>query len=636
MTSAIKYRPDIDGLRAIAVLSVIIFHFDHSWLPGGFIGVDVFFVISGFLITSIILKEANNGQFKISNFYIRRAKRIFPALILVLLLTWIISWFVLLESEFKPLGKHIYSGAFFFSNISLLKEVGYFDVSADLKPLLHLWTLSLEEQFYIFWPLFILLAVKKKWKIGKTTLWIFIVSFILNVFLISKFSSSTFYLIHTRAWELLAGALISIYSFKFASRINLYSAIGMLMILASVFVLAKGTMYPGLYALMPVIGTVLIIASGPTALINKFLSSKILVFIGLISYPLYLWHWPILSFLNISENNQPPFIAKLAAILFTFAFSFLTYRFVEFPLRVNKKFSDKTVAVFLSFILFFVGVLGLITKNQSGWALLNEDKLADTFKVPRFHTVNCMNSFPELKGKYCNLSGDGADVALIGDSHSLAIYPGFEEYFKKDGLNVIQLGKGACLPFIDVEVQNAGNKDICHEVMKPSFDIILNNKKIKKVFLAASWKSFLADGASRKLKDLRSSDNHSNEDIFKIGLIRTMTILQKAGKEVIFMHSVPTLNYSPKACVKLRKLQFGETRKDCTISKDEAYVEQDRYRKIVGGILKSFPNVKTFNPIDVICEARICELIINGEVLYRDEDHLSADGARYLSTKFNF
>ena len=300
-----KYRADIDGLRALAILSVVIYHAFPNLIVGGFVGVDIFFVISGFLITAIILENLINGTFSFTNFYIRRVTRIFPALFLVLLSCYALGWFALYASEFKQLGLHIAASAGFVQNLVLWSESGYFDIDSIFKPLLHLWSLSIEEKFYIFWPLTRWFLIRRKINILKVTLIILCISFAINVLTINSFPTATFYSPLSRFWELLCGAVLA-YATVYRKEVttnftlkhsNALSSLGMLCILAALFTINKDDAFPSWWALLPTVGSVMLIAANNQAWINRtILSNKLMVWLGLISYPLYLWHWPLISF----------------------------------------------------------------------------------------------------------------------------------------------------------------------------------------------------------------------------------------------------------------------------------------------------------------------------------------------------
>ncbi len=339
-----KYRPDIDGLRAIAVGSVLTYHAFPSLLPGGFIGVDIFFVISGFLITTIILQSLAAGDFSYRDFYARRIRRIFPALILVLAATLAFGWYVLLSGEFAQLGKQITGGAAFFANFVFLGEASYFDATAETKPLLHLWSLGIEEQFYIFWPLLLGLVWRRRWPILRVTLAVATISFLVNVLTVQPHRAAAFYSPLSWAWELMAGGLLAGMRWQAAASPatsrpalkHVQSIVGVGLIVLGLFVTRSTQAFPGWWALLPVLGAVSCIAAGPNGVLNRYLlSNRVMVWVGLISYPLYLWHWPLLSYARIVEGGEPSLRVRVMLVVAAIVLAWATYRFVERFVKVH-------------------------------------------------------------------------------------------------------------------------------------------------------------------------------------------------------------------------------------------------------------------------------------------------------------
>ncbi len=440
-----KYRKDIDGLRAVAVLAVVLYHAFPEMLKGGFTGVDVFFVISGFLISTIIFENLEKNTFSFTEFYARRIKRIFPALFLVLTACYVFGWFVLLADEYKQLGKHIASGAVFISNITLWNEAGYFDNSAETKPLLHLWSLGIEEQFYIAWPLLLWAAWKRKFNLLTLTIIFALASFYLNVRDIKVDPVATFYAPQTRFWELLCGSLlawITLYKqsviveieTKFDGWIahalrknkskendkilsNLLAFIGFFLLLYGCLRINKELSFPGKWALVPVLGAVFLIFAGPNAWVNRVvLSNRFAVWFGLISFPLYLWHWPLLCFIRIVDSELPTSSIRLVAIIFSILFAWLTYKFVETPLR----FVVQTKATVLALLLLAlaVGVLGYITCVYDGFASRSIVRVSEALFTPKSRQLE-----QDFAGRYITspraaVSESSKPIILIlGDSY---------------------------------------------------------------------------------------------------------------------------------------------------------------------------------------------------------------------------
>ncbi len=367
-----KYRPDIDGLRAVAVGLVVVFHAFPGVLPHGFIGVDVFFVISGFLISTMIFRQVEAGTFSITSFYARRLRRLFPALIVVLAAVYIAGWWLLLPGELAQLGKHVAGGAGFSANLLLWAEAGYFDAAGESKPLLHLWSLGVEEQFYLFWPVLLRLLWRPRFNLLTGAIVVASASFYVNIIHVRLHADAVFYLPATRLWELLGGAVVGYLNLHAAERSRrvlarlghalkhvLYdrkstippeqvlrsfgSIVGMLCIVIALVAVMKH--FPGRFALWPVLGTALIIAAGPDALPNRLLRMRGVVWVGRISYPLYLWHWPILCFARIGwPADGASVAARLALVAGSVVLAWLTYRFIEMPVRYSSRHQTAKMA----------------------------------------------------------------------------------------------------------------------------------------------------------------------------------------------------------------------------------------------------------------------------------------------------
>ncbi|MDH4402476.1 MAG: acyltransferase family protein [Burkholderiaceae bacterium] len=440
------YRPDIDGLRAIAVLAVVLFHGFPQTFRGGFIGVDVFFVLSGYLISRIIFEQLNQDTFKFFDFYARRIKRIFPALLIVLVAVYIAGWFTLLADEYGQLGQHIAAGAAFISNFVLWGEAGYFDNSAHTKPLLHLWSLGIEEQFYIVWPLLLWLASKLRFSLFALTLILAALSFYMNVTGIKSDAVATFYSPQTRIWELLIGSglawcavykkdaladvVISIdkcvWRHKtvadpvrvYTRMANILSCLGFILLIYSLIRFNRDLQFPGKWALIPVLGTAFIVAAGPFTWLNtKILSNKVLVWFGLISYPLYLWHWPLLSFAWIVEASPPSASTRLGLILLSIALAWLTYRLIERPIRFGKHGGLKVCLLVV--LMLILGGVGLGTYYERGFPFRKNVQLADALYTTEAHNIEA-----NLVASYRNYAGGEPGhsskpvVLIIGDSYN--------------------------------------------------------------------------------------------------------------------------------------------------------------------------------------------------------------------------
>ncbi len=521
----LRYRADIDGLRAIAVLSVVIFHYFPSFLPGGFVGVDIFFVISGYLITSIILKSASHKSFSYSDFYKRRIIRIFPVLSIVLISCLIIGWIYLFQDDYKSLGKHVFSGAFFISNLTLWNESGYFDSQSYLKPLLHLWSLGIEEQFYILWPVVILLCFRRgnlKRNILLSCALIFIISYMVSILTISNDGGANYYSPASRFWELMAGAIISTLKFMGinTSRSRFMSSVGILTIFMSIAFINEKMAFPGYIAIFPIIGASLIIASdGNDRMASKLLSLKPFIFIGLISYPLYLWHWPVYSFYRTIFSGSPTPHELLILTAIAFFLAIVTYYFVEKPIRNFSKRKASSIA--LAAIVFCAGLIGACVYlmngvkdrdiNKSAGEYASVTDVYDYYKYGELlrggicHSVLIKDSL----SNGCVKSGDH-NIFIIGDSYAAALFNGLSHYIKtRDSKFVIsQMTDGNAPPlFVD------GKDDLQRSIKSINIERIKEIGRVKPEIVLMTWsvrgtngvhdKKLSLDALSFTIKDIK-------------------------------------------------------------------------------------------------------------------------------------
>lgn len=382
MISRLAYRRDIDGLRAVAVLAVVAFHAFPGTLKGGFTGVDVFFAISGFLISTLIFENLDEGRFGLAEFYARRIQRLFPALILVLAASCALGWFVLLADEFKQLGKHVAAGAAFVSNIVLWREAGYFDAAAETKPLLHLWSLGIEEQFYLVWPLLLWQACKRHLPVGTILALVVLASFLLNAIRMGQEPAGAFYSLQTRLWELASGGLLAWLTLRRQRLVpegapiaNALSFLGLGTVACGFLLIDKDMGYPGGWALVPAAGTLLVVAAGPRAWANAaLLSGRPAVWLGLVSYPLYLWHWPLLVFARIVEGEPPDWRVRAAIVVLAVGLAALTYRLVELPVRRGGAGKRKAIALVVPMVA--VGAAGLVVQGKDGFGFRDGERQA--------------------------------------------------------------------------------------------------------------------------------------------------------------------------------------------------------------------------------------------------------------------
>lgn len=633
-----SYRSEIDGLRAFAVLSVVAFHAFPSWLKGGFIGVDVFFVISGFLITSHIFENLDKGQFSFTDFFSRRIRRIFPALILVMACSLAFGWFALLADEFAQLGKHVASGAVFITNFILVDESGYFDNAAETKPMLHLWSLAVEEQFYIVWPLVLWLSWKRKFNLLTITILVAVVSFYLNLRFVKSHPTETFFWPVGRFWELLSGSILAwllLYKSDLLSRFklwvdklvvriihskkvkadgsttsNLMSFFGLLLLAYGVIRINESLPFPSKWALIPVLGAVLIIASGSKAWLNRiFLMNPIAVWFGLISYPLYLWHWPILSFLQIIEGAMPHRDARILAVLLSIFLAWVTYRFIEQPIRFGMK---KTVwSIYLYLLLIVVGVSGLIVYQSKGF----EKNVVGDYGHPRFFSelnqqfYRCNNNaiyessniYRKFKRCWQSKNNSGPNIILLGDSHAEHLFFGF------------------------AETLNEFNVAFYIENGRPS----LVDKEFEIIFTELTKVS----GVGKTV----IITTYYREDFAKYDLVKelsdTIMSLKEVGYSVILLGDVPYYQVKPSACVN-REIPLRNIQDDCYVSIEELDTQIEIYDSSLRALAKELEVEYLPTNTELLCDDKRCSMIKDNVLLYRDDHHLNMFGSRLIGGDF--
>jgi peptidoglycan/LPS O-acetylase OafA/YrhL len=515
----ISYRSDIDGLRAIAVLSVIAFHLSPTRFQGGFVGVDIFFVISGFLISSIIYKELETGGFSIVAFYVRRIRRIYPALFLVLFFVCVVGWILLLPSDFVVLGKQIVGGSTFSANFVLWWQSGYFSPEASLKPLLHLWSLGVEEQYYLIFPLICMAFYRSRsrWALPVAFISIAAVSMFLNVSFVTKYAEATYFLPFTQLWELFTGAGLSLFlqrnlQASWESRLlpkwrHGVGFLGLVLLVVSVFGINRFNAFPGWWALLPTMGAVLVIVAGQTSWINRYLlSSKPAVFVGLISYPLYLWHWPILSFMRIANADWGANFSHLqegAMVVIAFLLAYLTYRFIELPIRhVKQREQRRKGALWLLGCVSLTGTFGVLVILMAGFparlpgavVALDHDYRHDNSYSWREGT--CFLRQDQFAGSFSDRCVDtdarrAAEplVLVWGDSHAADLFSGFRALQDQSGVRLAQFTASMCAPIIGLQVRG---RPACLSINNDVLDRI-RNLKPSIVVLSAYWDHFDPD-----------------------------------------------------------------------------------------------------------------------------------------------
>jgi peptidoglycan/LPS O-acetylase OafA/YrhL len=627
----VAYRADVDGLRAISILAVIGFHAFPALVPGGFVGVDVFFVISGYLISTLIFTELKAGTFSFADFYTRRAKRIYPALLVVLIVVCAVGWHGLFPADFARLGGDIAAGASYLSNFFFWNQTGYFDQTAEQKPLLHLWSLAVEEQFYFLFPFAAFAAWKKRFNLLLAISVLGVLSFATNIALVyPDRRPAAFYLPQARFWELMIGSGLA-YAAVFwkatssewdrTSR-NLLAGLGLLLLLAAIYELNPRKDFPGWWALMPTAGAAFLIFSGPNAWINRtILSNRVSVFVGLISYPLYLWHWPLLSFARMGPDEELSGAVLIALVVLAFLLAWLTYEFVEKPIRFGRLPlpSWGVAAILAGFALLVITPGGILISIAGGvperlptalqWAKINQEETLAAYRrgtcfLPGDQTVfadDCVDK----------ANSDEPLLVLWGDSNAADLYPGLRPLRDRFQFRLAQFTVSACPPLLNVEISIV---PLCKQTNDETFKRVLALKP-DFVVLSAQWftlNEFHIDWSS---------------------LNNTIAALKGAGVgRVLVVGPVPVWRGGLPECLQQYYVRHGivpfRMKHGAVLFSD---LDRDlRERSSIAG-------ASYVSPIDLMCDEKGCVTRVGeraDDVITWDNVHLTIAGAVYLVGRF--
>lgn len=624
--SATTYRPDIDGLRAIAVLSVVAFHGFPTLLTGGYVGVDIFFVISGYLITSIIGNELVNDRFSFVEFYCRRVRRIFPALILVMLACIIAGWHLLIADEYSQLGFHVAAGASFLSNVLLWAQSGYFDNASEVKPLLHLWSLGIEEQFYIAWPLFLWAAHKTKFNFAQLAGLGILMSFVWNVAVVNAHPVTAFYMPYCRVWELLVGSTLAILKLnRQASQLPLFDRykdhmawLGLLVLVCAECALNKDSQFPGWWALLPTTGAALLIAANGSWINTKVLSHRFMVWFGVISYPLYLWHWSLLSFGRIVQNGEMAASVRVGLIALAIALAFLTCRYFEKYLRHQ----GNKIALLLCLSMGCVGYLGWKIHARDGldfryrnMAQQPEEMTRDFLKWEdkgMYPTGICEPDFVYPNAHICLQSNSKKqpDVVVFGDSHAFHAYWGIARALGSESVTVKLVGRGGCTFAL------YHNDNDCSQTFVRQVQWMATQASVKTVFVIHRLV------IQNEMSDAEVLDYRQRLD----SLFKQLT---EQKKRVVYLYSVPEGRLNPRLCGGTLPLGRKLDLSGCVFPLSRELDIQKTNRELVNGLLNKYSEVEVFDPAQVICRGGVCQAIRDGKPMWMDDNHIS-ESASYL------
>ena len=657
---SIRYRPDIEGLRAFAVLPVVFFHARLGPFVGGFTGVDVFFVISGYLITSIILKDIGESKYSIARFYERRVRRIFPALLFVLTATSIISAILMTTTQFYDYARTLIYTIFFSSNIFFWMNLNYFSPDAEENPLLHTWSLAVEEQFYIFFPIVLVLAMRFLSK--RKLLTLFVVGIILSL-AVSQYAAfnspkAAFYLLPPRAYELLIGGLLALPGFPRASEriAGVASVSGLVLLLASMILIDQSLPFPGVVALVPCLAAAALIWSGAVegTFARRLLSWHPVVFIGKISYSLYLWHWPILVMASFVALRELTVGERIACVLATGLMAWISTQFVERRFRgelARSWSSGKIVAAGMAACIpLLLAAFSAIALHGIPARLPDDARRAEAIAeqtnphrdrclaedgndaVPP--AVSCLLGSPTKTGGYT--------AVLWGDSHADAIAPGLGMYAHQQGFGIRQISKAGCPPLIDTGFGDKSPSSVgaeCGKFNDGAFRQIIDAPSVDTVFLVARWAQWSETTEANRIKfggehfllD-ETSSAHSRDGsrgVLERSLTKTSARLVAAGKRVILIGQVPDYRSSTASCI-IRAHMRDRVSGSCLEDKPFLLRRLDFSEHLLATIAQSNAKIAFWSPARILCPTSACAITAEGMPLYHDDDHLNRSGAQML------
>ena len=635
-----KYRAEIDGLRALAVVPVILFHAGFGLFSGGYVGVDVFFVISGYLITTILIEDLENQRFSLVSFYERRARRILPALFFVMFVCILFAWMWMLPSQIKDFLQSLVAVSLFASNVLFWRESGYFDAAAEEKPLLHTWSLAVEEQYYVLFPIFLFLA----WRYGKNRVFWMIVAMASISLLLSEWgwrnkANANFYLAPTRAWELFAGSIAAfIVQKNGVQKNNFLALLGLAAITFSIFAYDERTPFPSVYALVPVLGVVLLVLyANKETFVAKLLSTKMFVGMGLISYSAYLWHQPLFAFARIRSLEHPSLFLMSVLCLTSMLFAYFSWRFIEKPFRRPQIVSRKFI-----FLASFIGIFTFIAIGSAGYftngfkaQILNDRQIALVDTLERSNLPDCSRRLEECFQQLD--SREGPEIVLIGDSNAYHFSVGLQKIADELEYSLRTLTFPGCMPlaeFYRLDQSPGFNAECLSFNRSVKEQLAENDRNFDVIVVSAAWLLYfygndLLSGVDNYLGtppisrvELSLNGNQSipvdeREEVFFEYLNNLLSHLSSNANKVIVVGPLPPsiVKFDNKFAISNPKL----------ISTDQYFTSTSEFLQVFNNSISSF-QVSVIDLASQLCNESECQVIRNDKFLYGDPTHLSHYG----------
>ena len=637
-----KYRPEIDGLRALAVLPVVLYHAGLPWLPGGFMGVDVFFVISGYLITTIIWGELQADRFSIKRFYERRFRRIVPALLVVVATVLVMALVLALPIQVIETNKSAITALLSVSNFWFWSQSGYFAPAVELMPLLHTWSLAVEEQFYLIFPLVLLAANSLKLNARKWVLWCLPLLFLAALFLSYQKPAVAFYLLPARAWELALGAALALGAIPAVQSPRIASMLawaGLVMLASGYLFGHSGMLFPGYVALLPCVGTALIIhCARATHGIGGWLAWRPLVLVGLVSYSLYLWHWPVLVFTRMATASMDLSVPVASgAVVVSLIAAILSWRYVEQPFRGRRMPLKRGLAIAGAGTVAILAVAGhgvlmagypANLPSAAGLALAVQDDL-DPLRAP------CVGVNANAECRFG--TGAGRTFVVVGDSHAAAMRPAFESVAALQGMRGELWWRGECALLAGVRTVPDADAEDCSAFKNAALSEIERRRDVKIVILAGRWPSYLLgtnpeQGGSYRTHLVSDTGNfpptsEGSIAIFETSLAETVQRIVGSGKRVVLMGTVPEPGFDVPVMTALAAKNGAATA--TTLPRAEVQVRNLGVDRVLGDIAARLPGVHYVRLWDSFCDDTRCSLQWNDRPAYSDDDHVSYGFAKH-------
>lgn len=643
--SSIHYRPEIDGLRAVAIIPVVLYHAGASLLPGGFVGVDVFFVISGFLITSILIKDFRGNRFSILHFYERRARRILPVFFLVVACTLLLGWLTLPPPSLEELSTSAAAATLFVSNIYFWDAVNYFSSRAEFWPLIHTWSLAVEEQFYVIFPLFLMLVLPRAGQDRTRIILLGAVVLSLALGIVGSMRSpvASFYWLPTRFWEIGLGAWLAMGGMPRPTgrrRREALAAVGTIMILTAILAYRPWIPFPGWWALLPVVGTGLVIACGGDTRVAKMLSWRPMVFVGLISYSLYLWHWPVLVYARYAFGTvKLPLPVALVCLALTIALAVMSWRYVEAPFRDRARMSRGRILSFsgaAAAVVLAVAAVGVTTDGMPQRLTERQAGIADSIRDFRGLADRCWNLSPnggEASGLCRFGAEDAAETVLVwGDSHASALEPAWDAVLSKQGLGGVLAAHGACPPLPGIVDANAARDGLsCRDFNNRMWRWLqTGDHGIGHVILTAYWNLYITGkrmagdaGGPVQLDYNGIRHRDSNAEAVTASLEALVSDLLDRGIAVTLVDGMPEIGWNVPVTLLFRE-RLGMP-PPAAPSRDMVMARSALSRQTLQNIA-SRTSAQFVSVGDELCTPS-CMTTRNGQPVYADSNHLSIFGA---------